>query len=183
MVFENLSVFQNILFLLACGGVIVLICYLISLHQKTKHKSKNLGVDDIDSPLENFEEPAKFVFNAFALKGSIFFIAVCFSVAFMLSVFMVEWGALLIGAGIGLIVVIAMAFVDRDNLSFAGELAVVSEEIPENNQGFGSVILMSDGALIKASTTGKALKKGKKVLVVEHSLGAVVVKKFKRHNK
>lgn len=182
MVFENLSVFQNILFLMACIGIILLTAYLICLASGIRQSKKNLGVDDIDSPLENLEEPAKFVFNAFALKGSIYFLAIASSIAFLVSVFTYEWLGVIIGVVVSAIVVIVLALVSKETPNAKGELAIVSEEISEDNAG--RVILLSDGAeLVATSQSGKVLKKNKKVVVVEHTNSGVIVKKYKRHNK
>jgi hypothetical protein len=182
MVFENLSVFQNILFLMACIGIILLAAYLICLASGIRQSKKNLGVDDIDSPLENLEEPAKFVFNAFALKGSIYFWAIASSIAFLVSVFTYEWLGVVIGVVVAALVVIILAYLSRETPNFAGELAIVSEEIGQDSAG--KVILLTDGSELSATTaSGKTIKKNKKVVVVEHTNLGVIVKKYKRHNK
>ena len=83
MVFENLSVFQNVLFWFACAGLIVLVAYLICFYAGFANAKRGLS-DDIDNPHENFQT-RPFIANAFSLKGSIVFLAIFSALGFLLS--------------------------------------------------------------------------------------------------
>lgn len=178
MIFESLSVFQNVLFWFACAGIIVLIAYLICFYAGFLNAKRGL-CDDIDNPQENFETTT-FVVNAFSLKGSIVWLAIFASLGFFLSLFLQIWLALLIGAVVATGVAIAVAFADREPLATKGEVAIVSEAIPAENQGKGKVIQLADGVELVAISNGKAFKKGKRVIVEENKGAFVVVKKYKR---
>lgn len=182
MIFGNLSVFQNILFLIACLSMIVLVAYLICHYSGYASTKKGLS-DDFDNPDEDFEDAGKFVVNAFTLKGSIFFVAVGSSFGFLFSLFFAVWLALVLGAALGAGACIAIAFIDREPRITAGTVAIVSENIPENATGSGKVIALCDGVEFAAITNGKAIKKGKRVVVSEHLGNQVLVKKCKRLTK
>lgn len=184
MIFENLSLFQNILFLVACLSAAMVIIFLI-LSYSGLHNSKLSGEsDDFDHSQEERDDPKKFVANALTLKGSIFLIAITSSVGFFLSLFMAVWLGLLIGFILGLVAALSMAFFDREKVLNNGKVGLISEEVPENLSGMGKVILLEEGgAELDAVTYGKTLKKGKKVMISEEKDTFVVVKKFKRQNK
>lgn len=183
MIFQTLSVFQNIMFVLSCLGIMLVACFLICHYTGLYITKKNGITDDFDHLQEEDEEPAKFVVNAFTLKGTVFLFGVGTSASFLLSLFLVEWLSLLLGFIIGIGAVFMVAYFDKDLFPLPGKVAIVSEEIPENASSFGKVIVLEDGRELNAITHGKTLKKGKKVVIVEETENALVVKKYKRHNK
>lgn len=179
MIFENLSVFQNVLFWIAVLSIVVLVAYLICHYCGVLNAQKGI-CDDIDNPNENFDEPAKFVFNALTIKGSIILLTITSSLGFLLCLFLPIWLALSIAGLAANGLVIAVAFADRDPLATGGEVAIVSENIPGENAGMGKVILLGDGVELAACTMNKPLKKGKKVIIAENLGSHVVVKRYKR---
>ena len=178
MIFESLSVFQNILFWFACAGMIVLVSYLICFYAGFANAKRGLS-DDIDSPHENFQT-RPFIANAFSLKGSIVFLAIFASLGFLLSLCLPLWLALILGAVVAIGAAIGVAFADRDPLATTGEVAIVSESIPAENGGKGKIIQLADGVELAAISTGKGFKKGKRVIIAENKGAFVVVKKYKR---
>lgn len=184
MIFSNLSTMQNILFLLACLGVILLVVYIICVITGFVRSKKSVTSDDIDDAAENYNEPTKFIYNAFTIKGSILWLAVTFSLGFFLSLFINPWIALLIGFVVAVGLVLLMAFLDREPLAINGEIAIVTETIPSSDEKkSGKIIVMSDSAELNAFSNGKEIKKGKKVLIVKNlENNTVIVKKFKRHS-
>ena len=178
MVFENLSVFQNVLFWFACAGLIVLVAYLICFYAGFANAKRGLS-DDIDNPHENFQT-RPFIANAFSLKGSIVFLAIFSALGFLLSLCLPLWLALILGAVVGAGAAIGIAFADRDPLATQGEVAIVSESIPPENAGKGKIIQLADGVELSAISTGKGFKKGKRVIIAENKGAFVVVKKYKR---
>lgn len=178
MIFENLSVVQNVLFWFACAGLIVLVAYLICFYAGFWGTKRGLS-DDIDNPHENFQT-RPFVANAFSLKGSIVFVAIFASLGFLLSLCLALWLALLLGAVVATGATIGIAFADREPLATQGEIAIVSEAIPAENEGKGKIIQLADGVELAAISTGKGFKKGKRVIIAENKGAFVVVKKYKR---
>ena len=183
MIFQNLSVFQNIMFVLACLGVMLVIVYLACHYTGLYIANKHGNTDDFDHMQEEDEEPAKFYVNAFTLKGSIILFAITTAVCFLCSLLVNDWIALAIGLVVGAGITVLFAYFDKDLFSLPGKVAIVSEEIPEHNSGTGKVIVLEDGRELDATTQGKHLKKGKKVVIVEESDKVLVVKKYKRHTK
>lgn len=183
MIFQNLSVFQNIMFVLACLGIMLVVIYLVCHYTGLYIANKHGNTDDFDHLQEEDEEPGKFYINAFTLKGSIILFAITTSVCFLCSLFLNEWIALTIGLVLGAIVTVLFAYFDKDLFPLPGKVAIVSEEIPANSLGKGKVIVLEDGRELDAQTQGKHLKKGKKVVIVEESGKVLVVKKYKRHTK
>lgn len=183
MIFKNLSVFQNVLFLLACIGMILLIVYLICFYAGFVRSKKNVTSDDIDDNTENYKEPSKFIMNALTLKGSIFFLSITSATAFLLSLYLQLWLAISIGVVFAIILVLFMAFLDREPLAVQGELGVVSEKIPEKSGGMGKVMLLSEDIEVDAESEGDAIKKGKKVIILENIGNKVLVKKYKKEYK
>ncbi|MDD4815993.1 MAG: NfeD family protein [Clostridia bacterium] len=182
MIFQNLTLFQNILFVMGCLGIVLIIAYAIfALSGFHKHK-KIVNTDDIDDNQENFESVNGFLFNAFTIRGSIFCFTIATSVAFMLSIYLPIWLSIFVGLFLGAIVAIIVAFFDRTPLGQIGELGVVSVKIPAKAEGFGKVILIEDNSEIDAEAVDKAIKKGKKVIIVERQGNRVLVKKFKKVN-
>lgn len=179
MIFQNLSTFQNILFIIACLGIVLVICYLILYYCGIIKLNKNATSDDIDDELESYKNPTKFIFNAFSLKGSIFFIAITSSVGFFLSIFLNIWLSLVIGIVLAVVFCLIIAYVDREPLGKYGEAGLVSVEIPPKSTGYGKVILQDEGIEIDASTEGKLIKKGKKVIILKNNGNSVVVRKHK----
>ena len=183
MIFENLSVFQNIMFVLSCLGIMLVACFLICHYTGLYIAKKNGITDDFDHLQEEDDEPAKFVVNAFTLKGTIFLFGVGTSAGFLLSLFLVEWLSLVLGFVLGAGAVLLVAYFDKDLFPLPGKVAIVSEDIPENAETKGKVIVLEDGREFDAITYGKTLKKGKKVVIVEETEKALIVKKYKRHTK
>lgn len=183
MIFESLSVFQNVMFVLACLGIMLVASFLICHYTGLYIAKKNGNTDDFDHMQEEDEEPAKFVVNAFTLKGTVFLFGTTCAVAFLCSLLMNEWIALALGFLIGIGVVFLVAYFDKDLFPLPGKVAIVSEEIPENLTGTGKVIVLEDGRELDAETQGKHLKKGKKVVIVEETGKTLLVKKYKRHTK
>lgn len=182
MIFGNLTVFQNILFIIACMSILLLLVYIVCVLAGGLNKKTNTTSDDIDNSEEDFKEPRKFIYNSFTIKGSIFFLAITCSVGFLLSLFIAIWLALVIGAVLATAGTLAVAFLDREPLAKNGEIAIVSETIPANLEGLGKVIVVRDGAELNAKTnSGKEFKKGKKVIIAEKQENFVIVKRNKRH--
>ena len=183
MIFENLSIFQNVMFILSCLGMLLLASFLICHYTGLYIAKRNGMTDDFDHMQEEDEEPAKFVVNAFTLKGTVFlFFSTCV-VAFLCSLIMNEWIALALGFLVGVGVVLLVAYFDKDLFPLPGKVAIVSEEIPENCAGTGKVIVLDDARELDAKTHGKMLKKGKRVVIVEENNKVLLVKKYKRHSK
>lgn len=181
MIFPGLTVFQNILFVMACLGIILIIAYAILVFVGHHKRKKIVNTDDIDDNTEEFESVG-FLFNAFTIRGSLFCFTFACACTFMLSVFWPLWLAILVGVLIGAIVAIIIAFIERKPLGEIGELGIVSVKIPAQKEGMGKVILLEDNSEIDAETLGKAIKKGKKVIIIENLVNKVLVKKYKKGN-
>lgn len=180
MIFQNLSLFQNILFIISCMGILLLIVYIVCILSGAVNKKNNTTSDDIDNSEEDFKEPRKFIYNSLTIKGSIFFVAITCSVGFLLSLFINIWIALAIGAVLALAGTLLVGFFDREPLAKNGEIAIVSETIPPKQEGAGKIIILNDGAELNAKTnSGKELKKGKKVVITEKQNNIVFVKRHK----
>lgn len=180
MIFGNLSIFQNILFLIACMGILLMLVYIICILAGAINKKNSTTSDDIDNSEEDFKETRKFIYNSFTIKGSILFLAITASIGFFLSLFINIWLALVIGAVVAVLGTLAVGYLDREELAQDGEIAIVSETIQPNQANTGKVIVLSDGAQLDAKTnSGKELKKGKKVIITEKQDKFVLVKKFK----
>ena len=180
MIFPGLTVFQNVLFVMCCLGIVLIIAYII-LATTGYHKHKKIiNTDDIDDNTENFQSVGGFLFNAFSLRGSIFWFTIASAVAFMLSMYLLLWLSIVIGVLVGAVVAIVIALLDRTPLGEVGELGIVSVKIPAEKQGFGKVILVEDNSELDAETDGKAIKKGKKVIIIKNEVNKVLVKKFRK---
>lgn len=180
MVFSNLTTFQNITFIIALLSVIILTVYLILPYLDYYKVKEIVNSDDIDSQTEPFENFKGFIVNAFKIKGSLFLLVFASWFCFLFSFFMAEILAVLIGILIGIISALVVALIERKPVGEFGDLAIVSKKIPEKNKGTGKVILLENNSEIDAESTGKAIKKGKKVVVVQNLITKVLVKKFKR---
>ena len=176
MIFSNLSILQNILFIIACLSVLILLIYFVLSFLNYKNKNREI-TDDIDSSAEVYESFWGFLFNAFKIKGSVFFVAFASCIAFVISIYLPVWAGVLIGIIVGFCLTLLIAFLTREPLGEVGELAIVSVDIPEKNQGSGKVILLDDNMEVDAESLGKPIKKGKKVIVKEHQANKVFVEK------
>lgn len=183
MFFNNLTVFQNVLFLLACLGMILLVVYLICYYTGFVRSKKVITSDDIDDSTENYKETSKFLMNALTIKGSIFCLAISSSMAFLLSFYLTMWLAITIGVVVAVALVIFMAFLDREPIANQEETAVVSEKIPAKNEGSGKVVMLNDNVEIDAESVSGPIKNGKKVIIVENLGNKVLVRKYKKEYK
>lgn len=179
MIFTNLTVFQNVLFIIACVSLVLLITYLILLYTgyvKTKNKVIS---DDIDDITDDFE-PASFVFNTFKIKGTVFALTIGSTCSFLLSLFATIPVAITISVVLAIGIVLILGYLEREPLANKGEIGIVTEAIPEKSQGMGRVLLIETDSEVDAESTDGAIKKGKKVIIVENIGNKVIVKKFKR---
>lgn len=182
MIFQNLTVFQNILFWLACIGVFLSIVYVVLTLTQYIKPHKQITSDDIDNPNEDYQT-SHFIFNALTIKGSIYLLAIFSTFSFAFSLLLPLWIAIVIGAVLGLGIAIVMKFFDREPLADKNDIAIVSQRIPANNEGSGKVILQESGAEITAISTGKAIRKGKKVIIIENKDNIVKVERIKKWKK
>jgi len=182
MLFINLTIFQNIIFIIAILSAIILIVYLI-LPALDYYKPKEIvNCDDIDSQTEPYENFNGFIKSAFKIKGSLIFLVFASWSCFSFSFFLVDWLAILIGVFIGAGATIVVGLLGRQPVGENGDLAIVSIKIPEKHKGVGKVILLESNSEVDAESTGKAIKKGKKVVVIQNLISKVIVKKLK-HSK
>lgn len=180
MIFENLSLFQNIIFIIAILSTVLLIVYLI-LPALDYYKSKEIiNSDDIDRQTEPFEDINGFILSAFKIKGSLFFLTFASWFCFLFSFFLADWISALIGILIGVCATIIIGLLERKPVGQNGDLAIVSLKIPAKKTGMGKVILLESDSEIDAETEGRSIKKGKNVVVIKNLITKVVVEKQKR---
>ena len=182
MLFPNLTVFQNVLFLIACVGIFLLITYIILVCSGYIVNHKLITSDDIDNDNENFDVKT-FILNAFTIKGSIFFLAVFTVCGFILSLFLTLWLALVIAGVLGIATALLSQFFEREHLAATNDLGIVNQRVPAKNQGTGKVILLKSGAEIIAESEGNAIKKGRLVIICEKNGNKNIVKKYKKGSK
>lgn len=188
MIFENLSLFQNIIFIIAILSVILLIVYLILPILDFYKIEEIVNSDDIDRQTEPFEDFNGFILSAFKIKGSLFFLVFASWFCFLFSFFLLNWISILIGVLIGILATIIISFFERKPVAQNGDLAIVSQKIPAKKMGTGKVILLENDSELDAETEGRSIKKGKKVIVVKNLITKVIVekqksKKIKSHTK
>lgn len=176
MIFPRLPLFHNILFIIALISIFLLVTYLVVNYIDSKQKKREI-TDDIDSMKEEYESFWGFLFNAFKIKGFLFFLSFGTSIAFLVSTFWnVVWAAVLIGVIAGFVLALLIAFLERKPLTSSGEIGCVSVDIPASKSGRGKVIL--ENALeVDAETEGGELKKGEKVIVKKNQADIAVVEK------
>ncbi|MDD3862554.1 MAG: hypothetical protein PHV79_01690, partial [Clostridia bacterium] len=159
LIFENLTAFQNIMFVISALAFVLLVSYLIILQFKNKQKEVIVS-DDIDSQTEPFEDAFGFIFSAFKIKGCLFLLFFGSISIFLFSLVLETWLAVLIGLLVGCVSTVIVGFIDRKPVGEIGELATVSVEIPAKGKGTGRVILLEDNSEIEAESIGRAIKKG-----------------------
>ncbi|MDD2445831.1 MAG: NfeD family protein [Clostridia bacterium] len=182
MIFASLTIFQNIIFIIATLSIVILIVYIILPLLDIKQKEV-VSSDDIDSETEPYENIYGFVKNAFKIKGSIFFLVFASCLCFLFSFFIDNWISIILGLIFGCAAAIIVGLLDRKPIGEIGDFAIASSKIPEKDCGMGKVILLENNSEVNAESVGKAIKKGKKVIVVERFSNKVIVKKLKRKNK
>lgn len=179
MIFNSLTLTQNILFIIACIGLLLILAYLILLFSGYIRAKKKIQSDDIDDTTDDYETTSFFC-NAFGVRGGIFFFGITATITFVLSLFVTLWLAILIASIIATGVVILISLLDRSPIANRGELAIVTQTIPEKNSGFGKVLLIETNCEVDAETKNGAIKKGKKVVVLENNFNKVLVQKIKK---
>lgn len=180
MIFESLTVFQNIIFIVAILSAIILIVYLILPALDFYKQREVVSSDDIDSQTEPYENINGFILSAFKIKGSLFFLVFASWFCLLFSFFLADWISVLIGIFIGICATIVAGFLGRRPVGENGDLAIVSIKIPGKSMGTGKVILLENDSEVDAETEGHSIKKGKKVVVVQNLITKVIVKKLKR---
>ena len=175
MIFSNLTILQNLIFIIACVSVLLLLSYLITtIVDRRKNNSEH--TDDIDSERETYDSFWGFLFNAFKIKGSLLFLTFASCIAFVVGIYIPGWVGVLIGVVVGAGLTTLIAYLEREPLSEIGEIGEVSVSIPAKGEGMGKVILENDME-VDAESLSKAIKKGKKVIVKEREATKVYVEK------
>ena len=176
MIFTSLSLSQNILFILSAVSLLILISYLILLYSGYVRTKNKISSDDFDDVTDDFKTTS-FLFNTFKIKGTVFFLSIATTVAFLLSLFT----SLVISISVALLVAfglaVLMGYLERVPLADNGEFGIVTKTIPEKSKGLGKVLL------INSDCGHGAIKKGKKVIIIENIGNKVFVKKIKRSGK
>lgn len=182
MIFNNLSTLQNVLFLLACVSLLLLVSYLILLYTGYVRKKNKISSDDFDDVTDDFKT-SSFIFNTFKIKGSIFFFAIAATGSFLLSLFASIAVAISVSVVLAFGLVLLMGYLEREPLAGQGEIGIVTENIPDKNAGFGKVLLVESECEVDAEAKSGAIKKGKKVIILENIGNKVIVEKYKRSGK
>ena len=156
-----------------------MISYLILLYSGYIRVRNRISSDDFDDITDDYK-PASFIFNTFKIKGTIFFFAIATTACFLLSLFASLAVSITISVVVAFALVLLMAYFEREPLADKGDLGIVTETIPEKSRALGKVILFESGSEVDAETSGGAIKKGKKVIILENIGNKVIVEKYKR---
>ena len=182
MIFNNLSILQNVLFLLSCVSLLLLVSYLILLYTGYVRKKSKISSDDFDDITDDFKTTS-FIFNTFKIKGSIFFFAIAATGSFLLSLFASIAISISVSVILAFGLVLLMGYLEREPLAGCGEIGIVTENIPEKGTGLGKVLLLEAESEVDAEAKNSAIKKGKKVIILENIGNKVIVEKYKRSGK